>query len=152
MNKISENKKAGILNLLKCKCPRCRVGDMFAHKNPYALSNFMKMNEECPVCKQPFDLEVGFYYGTSYVSYGFTVAITVITFIAWWIFIGISVDDNRVFYWLIANAVLLILMQPILMRLARTCWLAFFVGYDRDWSIHEPKKPYSVNKDQKNAW
>lgn len=110
------------------------------------------MNDECPVCKQPFDLEPGFYYGTSYVSYAFTIAITVASFIAWWILVGISVNDNRVFYWLISNAVLLLVLQPVLMRLARTIWLSLFVGYDVDWPIHEPKKPYSENKDLKDAW
>ena len=112
----------------------------------------MKMNDECPVCKQVFDLEPGFYYGTGFVSYAFAVAITIASFIAWWIFIGISVDDNRVFYWIVVNAVLLILLQPILMRFSRTIWLAFFIKYDADWATHEPKKPYSDNKDMKDAW
>jgi len=151
MTKDNDNKKS-ILSLLHCKCPRCRKGDMFVFKNPYDLKNFMKMNEACAVCRQPFDMEPGFYYGTSFVSYGFTIAITTATFIGWWVMIGISVNDNRVFYWLIANAILLLSLQPLLMRLARTAWLAFFVRYDTDWMIHDPKKPYSVNRDQQNAW
>jgi len=112
----------------------------------------MKMNDKCPVCKQVFDLEPGFYYGTSYVSYTFTIAIAIASFIVWWILIGISVNDNRIFYWLVVNAVILLLMQPLLMRLSRTIWLAFFVKYDADWAIHPPKKPYSENKDLKDAW
>ena len=34
------------------------------------------MNKECPVCGQPTEIEVGFYYGTSYVSYALTVALS----------------------------------------------------------------------------
>ena len=97
----------------------------------------MKMNAECPVCKQSFDLEPGFYYGTSYVSYAFAIAITVASFVTWWILVGISINDNRVFYWIIVNGVLLILLQPLLMRLSRTIWLAFFVKYDANWAIHD---------------
>lgn len=147
-----ENKKVSILNLLKCKCPRCRQGNMFSYKNLYDFKRFMKMNVACPVCGQPFDMEPGFYYGTSYVSYGFSIAITMSTFIAWWIIIGFSLNNNSVFYWLIVNAVLLISLQPVLMRMARTIWLAFFVRYDPDWEIHDPKKPYSKNEDLKDAW
>lgn|SRR5690606_2276763 len=142
----------GPFAILKCKCPRCRQGDMFQEKNPYKLKSFMKMYENCPVCKQPFELEVGFYYGSAYVSYGLTVALSVVTFILWWLTIGFSLDDNRVFYWLIVNAVILLAMQPYLMRLARTLWLMFFVGYDKHWDQHEPEQPERVNEAQKNAW
>ena len=102
MTKVSVEKR-GILNLATCKCPRCREGNMFSYSNPYNLKNFM--NDNCPVCKQLFDLEPGFYYGTSYVSYAFTIAITIASFTAWWAIIGVSVNDSRVFYWLVVNAV-----------------------------------------------
>ena len=149
---IANNSNPGFLNIFKCKCPRCREGDMFQEKNPYKLKTFMKMNENCPVCKQPFELEVGFYYGSAYVSYAITVALSAFTFVAWWFIIGFSLDDNRVFYWLLTNAVLLILMQPYLMRFARTLWLSFFVGYDKHWREHEPVQPERTNDTQKNAW
>ena len=142
----------GILNVLKCKCPRCRRGDMFVDPNPYHLACTMKMNDRCPVCKQPFDLEVGFYYGSSYVSYALSIAISVASLIAWWVLIGLSTADNRFFYWMGANALLLIILQPILMRLARAIWIAFFVRYDKNWNEQEPAQPERINKDHMNAW
>jgi uncharacterized protein (DUF983 family) len=147
----SNKRNPGILSLFKCKCPRCRLGDMFENKSPYS-KGFMKMNENCPVCGQYFDIEVGFYYGSGYVSYALTVAISVISFIAWWIFIGISYNDNRVFLWLVLNAILIIGLQPPLMRLARTGWLAFFVKYDPEWRIHPAEKPERTNETHKNNW
>ncbi len=144
-------KNPGFMSLFKCKCPRCRHGNMFAIDNPYS-KGFMKMNETCPVCGQYFDIEVGFYYGSGYVSYGLTVAISAISFIAWWILIGISYNDNRVFLWLGINAMLIIGLQPPLMRLARTGWLSFFVKYDPQWRIHPAEKPERMNEDQKNNW
>lgn len=146
----SENKSAW--NLAACKCPRCREGNMFIESNPYKRKNFMKMPETCPVCGQYFDIEVGFYYGSSYVSYAFSIAISAATIVAWWLLIGFSTEDNRIFYWLAANAVILLVLQPVLMRLARTFWLAFFVRYDADWRDHAVQKPTSVNKDLMNAW
>ena len=112
----------------------------------------MKMNESCPVCKQPSNLEVGFYYGSSYVSYALTVAISVVTFVAWWVLVGLSTEDNRVFYWLGVNAIVLLLLQPWLMRVARTGWLAFFVPYDENWRSTSPAPLERINKSQENNW
>ncbi len=112
------------------------------------------MNETCPVCHQPTEIEVGFYYGTGYVSYALTVAISVATFVAWKVLIGLSfdIDDNRIFYWLGTNIVVLVVIQPLIMRLARTLWLGFFVQYEKDW-MHKPLvKPERMNKDQAANW
>ena len=144
--------KPGIINILNCKCPRCRRGDMYVHGVSYNLNKFMKMNETCSVCGQVFDIEVGFYYGTSYVSYGITIVFSVITFILWWLIIGISVDDNRVIYWLIINGIIILALQPFFMRIARTVWLSFFVPYDPNWRENPAKAPERINPDQKDAW
>jgi uncharacterized protein (DUF983 family) len=143
--------KPGVLNLFRCKCPRCRLGDMFIQKNAYS-KGFMKMYDICPVCGQYFELEVGFYYGSGYVSYGITVGISIVTFILWWILIGISTNDNRIFYWLVINAIIILLMQPLLMRLSRVFWLAVFVKYDPDWRQHPAEIPERTNEDQKHNW
>ena len=110
------------------------------------------MNKTCLVCSQPLDPEVGFYVGSSYVSYALTVALSVVTFIAYWLVIAFPFSGNHIFYWLIFNACLLIAMQPYLMRVSRTGWLAFFVKYDPDWRIHPPEIPERTNKDQENNW
>ena len=153
VNRIPDKEhKPGIVNLLRCKCPRCRAADMFKDSNPWHLKNTMKMNKECPACGQPLNIEVGFYYGSSYVSYALTIALSIVTFIAWWIIIGISINDNRVLYWLPVNAAFIFLMQPYLMRAARTGWLAFFVKYDKNWKINPPQPPERTNKDQEDNW
>ncbi|WP_317043481.1 DUF983 domain-containing protein [Niastella vici] len=101
----------------------------------------MKMNDKCPVCNQIFELEVGFYYGTAYVSYALTVALSVTSFVAWWVLIGMSVNDNRFFWWLGFNIILLIVLQPYLMRLSRAIWLSFFVRYNTNWEAEKPEDP-----------
>ncbi|MEP7163415.1 MAG: DUF983 domain-containing protein [Ferruginibacter sp.] len=115
------------------KCPHCREGNMFIDKGSYKLKSFMKMNDNCPVCGQKMEIEKGFYYGTGYVSYALAVAFSVSTFVAWWVLIGFSVDDSRIFYWLTINSILMLLLQPWFMRLSRTVWLSFFVRYNADW-------------------
>ena len=112
----------------------------------------MKMHSECPVCQQPTELEVGFYYGTGYVSYALTVAISVASFVAFWVLYGVSIDDNSLFIWLGLNIALLIGMLPYIMRLSRTMWLSFFVKYDPDWQSKEPPKPERIVKEQMGNW
>ena len=106
------------------------------------------MNERCPNCNQRTEIEVGFYYGSAYVSYALTVALSVASFIAWWVFVGISIDDNRVFGWLVFNGIFLIVLQPWLMRLARTIWLSFFVKYNPNWKTEPPIETDRVIEDQ----
>ncbi|HMH32584.1 MAG TPA: hypothetical protein VK543_06110 [Puia sp.] len=117
-------------SMLTMKCPRCRRGSMFTNSNPWNLKQMLKMPEKCPVCGQPFELEVGFWYGTGYVSYALTVAMTAASLVAWWLIIGLSTDDNRFFWWLGINSVALIVLQPWIMRLSRVIYLYFFVSYD----------------------
>ena len=132
-------KNSYLFSTITNKCPRCREGKLFISSNPYDLSNITKMHDYCPVCGQPTEIEVGFYYGTGYVSYALTVAYFVSMFVAWKVLIGMSweLDDNRMFYWLGTTIFLLILIQPILMRLSRSIWLGWFVSYNKNWK-NEP--------------
>jgi uncharacterized protein (DUF983 family) len=128
-------------SIFTMKCPRCRRGPMFKDANAYRklkLSHIFDMPEHCPECGQRYDLEQGFWYGTGYVSYALAVAISVSTFVAWWVLIGVSTDDNRIFWWLGLNALLLVLIQPWMMRLSRVIYLYFFVSYDNEYKKTAP--------------
>ncbi len=153
---MSEKKaKPGyLISVLGNKCPRCRKGNLFKSHNPYALkkSKYIRMNEKCPVCGQQTEIEVGFYYGTSYVSYAIGVAFSIAMFIAWWVVLGISIYDNSLFWYLGVNSVLLLLLQPILMRLSRSLWLSWFVSYDPDWQINQAKSPERIVKEHMGNW
>lgn len=112
----------------------------------------MKMHERCPVCGQMTDIEVGFYYGTGFVSYGVTVVFSILTFVLWWLLFGFSIDDNRIFWWLGVNAVLMIALQPVFMRLCRTLWLSWFVKYDPHWRERPAQDPERIVKEQMGNW
>jgi uncharacterized protein (DUF983 family) len=146
-------RRSYLSSALGCRCPRCRQGKLFEYPLDLHLNRILKMHKNCLVCGQPFEIEVGFYYGTSFVSYALTVAMSVGTLIAWWMTIGLSTEDNRFFYWIAANAVLLILLQPWFMRVSRSLWISWFVRYDPDWKSH-PAIDVSerMNSDQANNW
>jgi uncharacterized protein (DUF983 family) len=143
-----------VLSVLQNKCPRCREGHLFEEKNAYALkdSRYIKMYKDCPVCGQPTELEVGFYYGTSYVSYAIGVAQSVAVFVAWWLILGISIYDNSLFWYLGVNSVLLLGLQPVLMRVSRTLWLSWFVKYDPNWKTNKITPPERIVKEHMGNW
>ena len=145
-------KRSYLIAAIGCRCPRCRQGKLFINNVSIGLKKNMAMPKTCAVCGQPTEKEPGFYYGTGYVSYAMGVAISVATFIAWFVLIGMSVRDNRFFYWIGTNAVCLILLQPYLMRVSRTLWLSLFIPYDYNWADNPAKLPERTNKDQENNW
>jgi len=112
----------------------------------------MEMNTACPTCGQITDIEVGFYYGTGYVSYLVAIGITLVCFLIWLLLIGFSFKDKRFLYWVTFNSLLLIGLQPWLMRFSRCLWLSFFVKYDPEWKIHRPDDPERIVKEQMNNW
>ena len=142
--KETDNQKPNYyLSIFSMKCPRCRRGKMFKDKNAYrslSLKHIFDMHDNCPVCHQKYEMETGFWYGTGYVSYALAVAISVSTFVAWWVLVGLSIEDNRIFYWLGLNTLALIVLQPWMMRLSRVIYIRFFVSYDEDYKDHKPKE------------
>jgi len=110
---------------------------MFSNSNPWNLKETLKMPEKCSECGQIFELEVGFWYGTGYVSYALTVVMSGLSLIFWWLLIGLSSEDNRFFWWLGTNSALLIFLQPWLMRFSRAIYLYIFVRYDQDYKKTE---------------
>ncbi len=135
-----------------CFCPRCREGKLFKYGLSLRLNRLMEMNVRCPSCNQVTDIEVGFYYGTSYISYLLAIVLSAASFLLWWLIIGYSFTDDRFFYWLIFNAVTLVLLQPWLMRFSRSLWISWFVRYDPNWKKNKPAEPERINHTQMNNW
>jgi uncharacterized protein (DUF983 family) len=139
-------------SVIGCRCPRCREGKLFKYPATIRFKRNMQMHERCEACGQPTDIEVGFYYGTGYVSYLVALLITALCFFLWWIIIGFSLSDNRFFWWIGFNSFLLIVMQPWLMRFSRSLWISWFVKYDPDWQSNKPDNYERIVEGQMNNW
>lgn len=141
-----------LVTIFSCRCPRCREGKLFKHPVSVNIRRNMEMNEYCTLCSQPTDIEVGFYYGTSYISYLISLAICAISFFIWWLIIGFSFHDSRFLYWIIFNSVSLLLLQPWLMRFSRSLWLSFFVRFDPEWKHKRPDNYERIIESEMNNW
>lgn len=104
---------------------------MFCTPGIFPLSRLLDMPERCEVCGQKMELEVGFYYGTGYVSYALSVALLGAWFVAYWIIFGLSYKDNSIFYALGSAVAFVLILQPWLMRISRVLYLYMFVKYGK---------------------
>ncbi|MBZ9651453.1 DUF983 domain-containing protein [Psychroflexus montanilacus] len=109
------------------KCPVCHEGKMYVESNPYKLNKIYEMHERCSVCNTKYKIEPSFFYGAMYISYGIGVAFAVAAFITSYFFIGLEVVPS-----FISIIVVLVLLGPIIMRLARNIWINMFLSYDED--------------------
>lgn len=114
-----------LYSVLRSKCPRCNLDNLYVDNNPYHLSKLGQMKKTCSKCGQSFEPETGFYYGAMYVSYGLGVAFMVVpAMIMHWLF-------NLRFEVLLGIIVAMyVLCFPLFFRLARNIWLNIFVRYD----------------------
>ncbi len=108
-------------------CPSCIQGYLFKNKSVFPLKETTDMVEECPVCGQKTELEVGFYYGTGYLSYALTVGFMLLSFFVGYLLFDVTFADNSIFYLFGIDVLLLILVQPWLMRFSRVLYLSFFI-------------------------
>ena len=91
------------------------------------------MHEECPVCKESYEPEPGFYFGAMFVSYAINVAIMV----AVWVGTNLLFSDGVGIWWLVLCSVVAgLVLTPVTFRWARLIWINMFVKYD----------PNAVNK------
>ncbi|MCB9046298.1 MAG: DUF983 domain-containing protein [Chitinophagales bacterium] len=125
----NDNTPGLVSSMVHMKCPKCRKGNMFTNKSIFPLGKVLDMPDTCPVCGQKFELEVGFYYGTGYVSYALSVALFAIVLVAYWLIFGLSFMDNSVYYYLATSIAIVLLAQPWLMRISRVLYLNMFVKY-----------------------
>ncbi|KQB39059.1 hypothetical protein RCH33_2095 [Flavobacterium daejeonense] len=119
-------KKGSKLNsILTGTCPKCQNESMYLDKNPYHLSNVLKMHEKCSHCGLTYQIEPSFFYGAMYVSYGVNVAIGIAAFIISYVFCGASMKTS-----FIAIVATLIILGPMVLRWSRNIYINMFVHYD----------------------
>ncbi|OAB25682.1 hypothetical protein SAMN05444395_10878 [Flavobacterium fryxellicola] len=85
-------------NLVSFRSPRCHKGELFKYKW-YNLSKNTKIVDKFYVCKQRTEIELGFYQRTGYVSYGLTIAFSIITFIIWKLSTVYSFKNIEILWW-----------------------------------------------------
>jgi hypothetical protein len=83
------------------------------------------MHTNCPVCRQDFEPEPGYYYGAMFISYILTG----------WLFILVGLFLIFVLGWSLGATILAVLALTVLIhnqiyRLSRSIWIHIFIRYN----------------------
>lgn len=114
-----------LTGLLLCRCPECRRGRLFRQKGLFPLGKLLTMNEYCPHCGQKLVGEANNGPGINFVL---TTLLLFLNILWYYPIFGMSYTDNSIFYFLAASVAVVIIMQPVLMRLSRSIYLYILLG------------------------
>ena len=115
-----------IYSIFTGACPKCHQESMYQNKNPYVLSDVLKINDHCSHCGTRYRLEPSFFYGSMYVSYGVGIAFAVAAFL-----ISYLIFETSLLTAFIAIVMTMLICGPIIMRLSRNIWINLFMNYDK---------------------
>jgi len=111
---------------LRLRCPRCGDGPLFR--------NLLLMHRQCSHCDFVYDRAPGFFLGSAYINYAFTMITLTILYVS--LHFGLGWSNRAV----TAPLVVYFLTIPFLMfRHARSLWLAMDCFYDPEGaSVSDP--------------
>src|ERR1700739_1154966 len=120
------------------KCPRCHAARGFENNNAYSCKNGLTMFKHCASCGLKYEREVGYFYGSMYVSYGLQTCLVTLLYLLNICFFKI---DSLILVFVIIG--LAGALFPVTFRWSRIMWIAFFTKYDpmyKGHAWHEEKK------------
>lgn len=119
-----------LYSILRLKCPRCQMGNLFSNPGLFVFSRVLEMPDKCPHCKQDFKLEPGFYTAALWISYPMVLIIFIPL-----ILLGFSLESLDSFFKFLYPFIILFgfMLQIPLMRIARAILLNMTIDYTTKW-------------------
>jgi len=121
-----------VLDILKCKCPNCKEGDVFEPKSGLISFGIPKMKPRCENCNYKFEREPGFFFGAMFVSYALAVAEYITFFV-----VAHFLLDLPILYAFFGIGILAILGSGFNFRTSRLIWIYFFYKSPSTNQIHK---------------
>jgi uncharacterized protein (DUF983 family) len=107
--------RATFIDILRQRCPRCRVGKIFHHS---IFLGFPKMDEQCSVCHLHFEREPGYFLGAMYISYALGVLLIAFFAFLFWTATGWWITRDVI--WAV---VIFLPLAPAITFLSRVLWI-----------------------------
>jgi uncharacterized protein (DUF983 family) len=119
-----------LYSILKLKCPRCQIGNLFSNPGLIVFSKILEMPDKCPHCKQDFKQEPGFYTAALWISYPMVLIIFVPLII-----MGYSLNSINEFFKFLYPLIILFsfMLQIPLMRVARAILQNMTIDFTEKW-------------------
>lgn len=113
---------------LKEKCPRCSQGDLFAHNSHATFSKkTFQMKKYCPECGLKYEKELGYFYGSMYVSYALNIGLFAICLIS---YLLLFKEHYGWGYFAAGYLLATLLLTGVIFRWSRALWLAALTKYE----------------------
>jgi uncharacterized protein (DUF983 family) len=124
------SKGSKLYSILFNKCPKCHVGKFWASDNPFKNMFFSTENscKTCENCSLDYELEIGFWYGSMYVSYAISVAVMLL----FWSLTTFLFSTITTFNEILIIVIAIILVSPLNYHVSRLIWINFFIKYIRN--------------------
>lgn len=107
-------------------CPKCGKGLIYKNKSVFPLKMVLKTVDHCPVCNQKIKFENDNAPG---MNYAVSVIIYILGFVLYELIWGISVVDNSMIYAFLFATILVLLLQPWIMRISKTIYLYLLIQF-----------------------
>jgi uncharacterized protein (DUF983 family) len=120
-------KGSKLYSMLTGACPKCHKDNMYINKNPYIITQLMKMHDHCRKCGFKYMIEPNFFFGAMFISYALAVITGIGTFLIAHFFFGAGLSAA-----FISICVALIILMPVIIRLSRNIYINLFVNYDKN--------------------
>lgn len=115
-----------LTGLLTNKCPNCRRGYVFVHRSIFPLSTCLRLHDHCPACTIKLKNESNNGAG---INYALTVILLFGNLCWYWPLFGMSYLDNSIYYFLATSVLVVVVLQPWLMRLSRMLYLYLYIPF-----------------------
>jgi uncharacterized protein (DUF983 family) len=117
-----------LTSLLKEKCPKCRKGNIFLNKHIFPLKYCLKTVDYCATCGQKIKVENNYGQGMNFV---FIFIIYFFNLFWYWPIVGLSFKDNSIYYYIAVSTVMVLVLQPWLMRFSRVLFLYLVIKFSK---------------------
>lgn len=131
-----------LYSILTGTCPKCQLESMYVNKNPFNITETLKMHDHCSYCKTKYNMEPSFFYGSMYVSYGVGVAFAIAAFVISYLILNWSIAWS-----FISIVIVLLTFAPIIMRVSRNIWINMFIKYDPEVASDAQERKSTINTD-----
>ncbi len=113
---------------LKEKCPRCAQGDLYVYHQrlPFSKKPF-QMKKYCPECGLKYEKELGYFYGSMFVSYALNVALFVVCLL---VYLYVFKSHYGWEYFAVGYLLITFLLTGVIFRWSRSLWLAALTKYE----------------------
>ena len=121
------SKGSKLYSILFNKCPKCHTSNFWASDNPFKNMFFSTENscKTCENCSLDYELEIGFWYGSMYVSYAISVAVMLL----FWSLTTFLFSTITTFNEILIIVIAIILVSPLNYHVSRLIWINFFIKY-----------------------